>query len=407
MKFRILAYFWTIVSIGPPISIYILERAAFAPPKPLTFIGGICKTVTPTTSLSFAKTGTHTTGCTCASCVVGLQSKNCPKNCVCSSCVGFTHNNGCSCAACNPSSSTRLFADATEDAAPAEETEDAVPAEVEALDGIASDEEAHNEERKDNRGSLKKHKREAKGTPITDLEVGAKVTGKVKTIAAYGAFVDIGCSTDGLLHISRLSNEFVGDVNEILTIGQEVEVRISNVDTQKNQVALSMITAEEEANQGGGGQRRERAPRQDRRDDSAAVKGLGEKGFDADKFVEGEVVSTVAFGAFVRVNTALLNAEVEGELDGLVHISSLAQGRTNDVTDVVKVGDKVQVRCKGIDGSKVSLSLIKAEDEQQRGGGRNSEPVFEGAKDWKESLEKFQVDMPAFINTPTIVDNRK
>jgi len=301
-----------------------------------------------------------------------------------------SHTHGCPCPGC----ATRLFADV------AEET---VPAEVEAMDGVDSPEEAHNEERKDNRGSLKKHKREAKGTPIGELEVGSTIPGKVKTIASYGAFVDIGAATDGLLHISRLSAEYVADVNEILTVGQEIEVRIANIDATKNQVALSMISEEEE--KASARPQRERAPRGGRGDDTKVSGALEVKGFDSEQFVEGEVVSTVDFGAFVRVDASLYNSEVEGSMDGLVHISCLAAGRTNNVSDVVKAGDKVQVRLKGIDGRKVSLSMIKAEDEQQRGG-RNSEPVQEGAKDWKESLERIQGDMSSFVNKPMVVDNR-
>mmetsp|Transcript_7399 Transcript_7399/g.10500 ORF Transcript_7399/g.10500 Transcript_7399/m.10500 type:complete len:366 (-) Transcript_7399:74-1171(-) len=318
---------------------------------------------------------THQAGCACNGCVA---PKFHPASCPCGDCA----------------SSTRLYADV------AEET---VPAEVEAMDGIDSPEEAHNEERKDNRGSLKKHKRGPKGTPISELEVGSTISGKVKTIASYGAFVDIGASTDGLLHISRLSAEYVADVNEILSVGQEIEVRIANVDAGKNQVALSMISEEEE--KAAARPQRERAPRQQRRDDSAITSALEDKGFDSDQFVEGEVVSTVDFGAFVRVDASTLNSEVEGSMDGLVHISCLAAGRTNNVSDIVSVGDKVQVRLKGIQGNKVSLSMIKEEDEQPRGG-RNAEPVVEGAKDWKESLERIQSDMASFENKPLVVDNR-
>lgn len=286
---------------------------------------------------------------------------------------------------------------------------DDVPVEVEAMDGVASSDEAHNLERPA-RESLKKHKKEGKA--LSEFSVGDSVTAKVKTITNYGAFMDFGGATDGLLHISRLSDGFVEDVNEILKVGQEVDARIVSIDAGKSQVALSLLTEEQEEaaaaaaerpkskrqekRQGGGG----------RRDDSAVLAALEDKGWDPDAFVEGTVASVVAFGAFVRVDASKLNSDVEGEIDGLVHISALAPRRVEDVTSICNVGDKVQVRCKGIQGGKVSLSMIAKEDERQPRGSR-SEPVFEGAKDWRESVTRITEEMPSFTNGPMVVDMRK
>jgi predicted RNA-binding protein with RPS1 domain len=177
------------------------------------------------------------------------------------------------------------------------------------------------------------------------------------------------------------------------------------------------LTEEEEqqaASGGGGGRpkREDRGPRQQqqqqqRRDDSAVLNALQDKGWDPNTFVEGEVVNTADFGAFVRIDASKLNSEVEGQLDGLVHISSLSKGRADSVSAFAKAGDKVQVRCKGIQKGKVSLSMIAPEDEQQpRGGGGNKGPT-EGAKDWKEQLEKLQSEMPEFKNGPSVIDMRK
>jgi elongation factor Ts len=300
-----------------------------------------------------------------------------------------------------------LFADATEVEA---ETSENVPAEVEAMDGVDSKEEAHNVERPA-RESLKKKQRP--GKPLSEFSVGDSVTAKVKTITSYGAFMDIGAQTDGLLHISRLSQDFVKDVNEVLKAGQELEVRIVSIDSDKNQVALSLLTEVQEEKQAADQQqsrpkRQERQQQQSsRRDDSAVLSALQQKGWDTGAFVEGTVASTVAFGAFVRLDAKQLNSEVEGELDGLVHISALTTGRADSVTSIVNVGDKVKVRCKGIQGGKVSLSMINQEDEQQSRGGGGGAPAFEGAKDWKESLEKMQETMPGFHNRPLVIDTRK
>lgn len=283
---------------------------------------------------------------------------------------------------------------------------DEVPVEVEAMDGVASEDEAHNLDRP-SRESLKKHKKDAK--PLSDFSVGDSVSAKVKTITTYGAFMDFGAATDGLLHISRLSDEYVNDVNEVLKAGQELDVRIVGIDADKNQVALSLLTEEQEEKAATDQQRPKRQERRQqgggRRDDSAVLAALEGKGWDSDAFVEGTVASTVAFGAFVRVNASKLNSDVEGELDGLVHISALAPRRVEDVTSVCNVGDKVQVRCKGIQGGKVSLSMIAKEDERQPRGGR--EPVFEGAKDWRESVTRISETQPSFSNGPVVVDTRK
>ena len=274
------------------------------------------------------------------------------------------------------------------------------------MDGVADNDEAHNLERPA-RESLKK---KSKGKPLSEFSVGDTVKAKVKTITTYGAFMDFGGPTDGLLHISRLSNEFVENVNDILNAGQDMDVRIISIDADKNQVALSLLTEEQEE-KGAADQRpkrQERRQQQTRRDDSAVLAALEEKGWDPDAFVEGTVSGTVPFGAFVRVNANNLNKEIEGEFDGLVHISALSTGRVDDVTSVCNVGDKVQVRCKGIQGGKVSLSMIDKENERQpRGGGGGREPVFEGAKDWRESVTKISENMPTFSNGPEIVDLRK
>jgi predicted RNA-binding protein with RPS1 domain len=101
-------------------------------------------------------------------------------------------------------------------------------------------------------------------------------------------------------------------------------------------------------------------------------------------------------------------------LDGLVHISALAAGRVNSVTDIVSVDEKVKVRVKSITGTKVSLTMMSVEEEEakneERGGGGGfggGGGGFEGAKDWKESLEKIDVDQPTFTNRIIVQDRRK
>ena len=134
--------------------------------------------------------------------------------------------------------------------------------------------------------------------------------------------------------------------------------------------------------------------------------------------VEGEVVSALDFGAFVRFDASQLAEGVTGELDGLVHISALTAGRADSVKAFVSVGDKVQIRVRNLDveGSKVSLSMITKEEEEANRPQRNNRnnrrgQMFSedemGAKDWKESLEKFREEHHSFNNMPIVTDKRK
>merc|ERR1719329_2061021 len=310
---------------------------------------------------------------------------------------------------------------------------DEVPAEVEAMDGVDSEEEMHNTERPARgSGTAKKHKK-PKGKPISELEIGSTIPAKVKTIASYGAFLDIGCDTDALLHISRLSDDFVANVGDVVNAGDEVEVRIVSVDLEKGQVAVTMQSEEKEAeNAERVSQKRANARRKDRPQRSGAdqeaqratIQAISDAGFDDSKFVEGEVVSTLDFGAFVRFDSSQVVESAEGEIDGLVHISALTEGRANSVSEFVSVGDKVQVRVRTVDpeGGMVSLSMIGKEAEessQSRRGGNNGEerkpraprsmfnPNEMGASDWAEQLAEFEKTQPAFANRPLVVDLRK
>jgi ribosomal protein S1 len=311
-------------------------------------------------------------------------------------------------------------------------TED-VPAEVEALDGVASDEEAHNVDRPARGSGIHKHKEDRqKRIPLAELEVGSTVEATVKTIAAYGAFLDIGARSDALLHVSRLSDDFVANVEDVVKQGDKVSVRIISVDTEKNQVAVTMRSEESEARAAEGGarpgKRRDRPQRSgaDQSAQAAILASLAEKGFDDTKFIEGEVVSSLAFGAFVRFDAGQVSEGVEGEVDGLVHISALTEGRVNNVEDVVAIGDKVQVRVREVDAGagRISLSMITKEQEEASrpaprerkerggggGGGRDVDIIARswkdtGASDWKETMEA--MEQPTFTNTAVVDERRK
>ena len=74
----------------------------------------------------------------------------------------------------------------------------------------------------------------------TDLTLGIKLPGIVTNVTAFGAFVDIGVHQDGLVHISQLADKFVDDPNKVVKVGDKVQVTVTEVDMQRNRIALSM-----------------------------------------------------------------------------------------------------------------------------------------------------------------------
>ncbi len=157
------------------------------------------------------------------------------------------------------------------------------------------------------------------------IEEGNTYKGIVKSMTSYGAFVDIG-GADGMVHVSELSWSKISNPAKVLTIGQEIEVFVKSVDKENKKISLGY-----------------------RKDEDNPWKIFTDKYAVGDE-VTAEVVSVVAFGAFAQV--------IPG-IDGLIHISQLANNRVEKVSDAVKVGDKVNVKIIEIDTerSRVSLSI--------------------------------------------------
>lgn len=110
---------------------------------------------------------------------------------------------------------------------------------------------------KGGRGPVRGGRRGGKG--LDSLEIGSKMKGKVTAVTEYGAFVDVGARTEGLVHISEMSDEFVEDPKQVLSVGQDVEARIVSVDLEKQRFRLS-LRSEDAPRGGAGGGRRGDAP---------------------------------------------------------------------------------------------------------------------------------------------------
>jgi small subunit ribosomal protein S1 len=155
-------------------------------------------------------------------------------------------------------------------------------------------------------------------------------SGIVSSLADFGAFVDLG-GADGLIHLSELSWNRSAKPEDVVQVGQEVEVYVLNVDQERKRIALSLKRLEPEP--------------------WATV----ESRYYVGQLTEGTVTRLTNFGAF-----ALINDEIEG----LIHISELSSGRINHPQDVVKEGEKHVMRIIRIDAKRrrMGLSLKRVAD---------------------------------------------
>ncbi len=159
----------------------------------------------------------------------------------------------------------------------------------------------------------------------SEAEVGKTYVGKVKSITNYGVFVDLGC-IDGMIHVSELSWNRVKKPSDVLKVGQEVEVRIKSLDKDKNKVALTYKKEEENPWK------------------------IVEEKYPVGTVFESKVVSILPYGAFVEV--------VPG-IDGLIHVSQIADHRIETPKEVLSVGDVVKVKVRELnpENKRVSLTM--------------------------------------------------
>ena len=170
---------------------------------------------------------------------------------------------------------------------------------------------------------LNESRKEAQAKIWETIEVGTVYQGVVKSFTSYGAFVDIG-GVDGMVHISELSWGRVKHPSDVLTIGQEVEVYVIALDAEKKKISLGYRKAE----------------------DNPWAKFTS-------TYAEGDVanvkvVKFMPFGAF---------AEVLPGVDGLIHISQIADRRIGKPEEVLQVGQMVDAKIIGIDEDKKKISL--------------------------------------------------
>ncbi len=173
------------------------------------------------------------------------------------------------------------------------------------------------------RAVLEEERKEARQQILDRLQRGEVVTGTISNIVDFGAFVDLD-GIDGLIHISELSWGHVNHPSEVLSIGEEVTVKVLDIDRDRQRISLGLKQTQEDP--------WERVVRT----------------YNVGDVLEGKVTKVVSFGAFVEI--------MEG-VEGLVHISELAQHHVENPREVVEPEDNVKVKILEIDEERRRLSL--------------------------------------------------
>ncbi len=186
---------------------------------------------------------------------------------------------------------------------------------------------------------LNAEKDAAKAKFWENVKVGDKFKGEVKSITNYGAFVDLG-GIDGMVHISELSWNRIKHPSEVVKVGDVIEVFVKELDSESGRISLGYKKDE----------------------DNPWVKFANE--YSVGDVVEAKVVSITPFGAFAQI--------IPG-IDGLIHISQIANKKVANVKDVLSVGDVVKAKITEIDTEKKRISMSIRELLEEEGTDESAE----------------------------------
>ncbi len=181
------------------------------------------------------------------------------------------------------------------------------------------------------RSLIERQREEDRAYLMQELEVGQIRKGIVKNIADFGAFVDLG-GIDGLLHITDMAWERIGHPTEMVSIDQEIEVKVLHIDREKQKIALGL-------------KQKDRNPWEN----------IADK-YPVESVHPGEVVNVMSYGAFVKL---------EPGIEGLVHISEMSwTKRINHPSELVNIGDQIEVKILNVDSEGQQLSLGMKQTQQ-------------------------------------------
>ncbi len=164
---------------------------------------------------------------------------------------------------------------------------------------------------------------------IEDLSEGEERTGRVTSLADFGAFVNIS-GADGLVHLSEISWDRIQHPGEVLKVGQEVKVKVISIDREKKRIGLSIRQLQ----------------------DDPWVKKV--EHYQVGQLVEGTITRLTKFGAFARI---------EDDIEGLIHISEISEKRIEHPKEVLKEGDTVTLRVIKVDpeNHRIGLSMRRVD----------------------------------------------
>lgn len=230
-------------------------------------------------------------------------------------------------------------------------------------------------EKKKALGSIKvvlNEEKKAKEDAIwSTLEVGKHYLGTVKNLTSYGAFVDIG-GVDGMIHNTELSWKRIKHPSQVVSVGQELDVFIKELDSEKRRISLGYKTQEMDT-----------------------WYQFTQK-FNVGDIVPAKIVSIMPFGAF---------AEVYDGVDGLIHISRISTERINSPADVLSVGQVVDVKITEIDDDnrKLALSIRAIMEEAERAAAAEKAAAEKAQREAEEAAEAERLAQERADMAPYIV----
>jgi small subunit ribosomal protein S1 len=193
------------------------------------------------------------------------------------------------------------------------------------------------------RGAVEEERGKQKEKLLSTLKEGDVLTGRVTSLADFGAFVDLG-GADGLIHLSELSWSRVSHPSDLLQVGDEIEVYVLNIDSERQRIGLSLKQLQPEPW-------------------SQVL-----EQFEIGQIVDARITKLANFGAFAQI----------GEIEGLIHQSELTDANITHPREVVKEGDQVSVK------------IIRIDPERRRMG--LSLKQAEGDVDWQEYQSTQEID---------------
>ncbi len=207
---------------------------------------------------------------------------------------------------------------------------------------------------------------------VKKLARGMQLTGKVTRVTKFGAFVDIGVNTDGLVHISELAPYRVAKVTDVVNVGQEVTVWIKDLNKEENRISLTMIPP-----------------------GTKTIRDL-----QVGDLIKGTITRIESYGAFVDIGIGK---------DALLHVREMAEGYVRHPADIVSVGEELEARIISVDvrRNRVDLSLKGLREEAPPEEAEPEAAAAEEAEAQEEEEEFISPFQIAFLEAQTQRERRR